>query len=473
MMGLRVRMAVSYVLVTLAAVLVVEAVLIAVASSAIGDKASERDLLNAAHSTAVNIAGKYAGEVAATGRLPAEAGPATTTEAPQGKPAPATIGASGDLVIPSLAGPCTPAGRDSTVQLLVSASTRRVLSSSYPACYPVGELGPPAATSSARQGTRHGVAWAVQPVVVAEVKQDGRVYVQAPLVDTPGGLHLANVRPLVTPGLAVLAGAVPVGLLFGYATMHRPVRRLRRLADATRALADGDLDRRVTVTGRDEMSTVEQSVNRMAEQLSQALAAERALAGAHARLAERARIARELHDSVAQQLFSLRLLAGGIDRALPADSPLRPHIQSVERSADAAGRDLRALLLELRPVELAGGGLTGALEQLRDAYRGRLGVDVTARLADLDLSADLEHALLRIAQESLANAVRHGGATEICVELSADRLSIKDNGGGFDPDAPASGMGLALMRERAAEVGAALTVTSQPGAGTTVEVRLP
>jgi two-component system, NarL family, sensor histidine kinase LiaS len=466
-------MAVSYVLVTLAAVLVVEAVLIAVASTTIGATASERDLVNAAHSTALDIAKKYGGEVAATGHLPAEAAPATTTEAPRDKPRPATIGGSGDLVIPDLSGSCTAAGRASTLQLLVSVSSGRVLSSSYPACYPIGEPGPAEATSSARQGTRDGVAWAVQPVVVAEVKQDGRVYVQAPLVDTSGGLSLANVRPLVTPGLAVLAGAVPVGLLFGYATMHRPVRRLRRLAETTRALADGDLDRRVAVTGRDEVSTVERSVNRMAEQLSQALAAERALAGAHARLAERARIARELHDSVAQQLFSLRLLAGGIDRALPADSPLRPQIQSVQRSADAAGQDLRALLLELRPVELAGGGLGGALEQLCAAYRSRLGVQVSTRLEEVELTADREHALLRIAQESVANAVRHGRASEISVELSAERLSIKDNGGGFDQDAPVTGMGLALMRERAAEVGAELIVTSRPGAGTTVEARLP
>jgi signal transduction histidine kinase len=107
------------------------------------------------------------------------------------------------------------------------------------------------------------------------------------------------------------------------------------------------------------------------------------------------------------------------------------------------------------------------------AYRGRLGVAVSAQLEEVDLTADRERALLRIAQESFANAIRHGGATEIAMELSAGRLSIKDNGAGFDPDAPAGGMGLALMRERAAEVGAELTVTSQPGAGTTVEIRLP
>jgi signal transduction histidine kinase len=472
-MGLRVRVAVSYVLVTLGAVLVVEAVLIGFASSVIGAKTSERDLVNAAHSTAVNIASKYASELTATGHLVAEADSATTVDPPQGKAAAATIGSTGDLVIPDVRGSCTAAGRESTLLVLLSVADGRVLSSSYPGCYPVGKPGPSLPGDGSTQGVRDGVAWAMQPVVVAGQKQDGRVYVQAPLVDTSGGFRLGNVRPLVNPGLVVLAAAVPVGVLFGYATMHRPVRRLGRLAEATRALADGDLDRRVTVTGRDEVSTVEESVNRMAEQLSQALAAERALAGAHARIAERARIARELHDSVAQQLFSLRLMAGGIDRALPRDSPLRPQIASVQRSADAAGRDMRALLLALRPVELADTGLTGALSQLCDSYRHRLGVTVTAELDEVALPADREHALLRIAQESFANAVRHGRAAEISVALVPGRMTIQDDGGGFDPRAPATGMGLALMRERAAEVGGELAVTSSPGAGTTVEVRLP
>jgi signal transduction histidine kinase len=248
--------------------------------------------------------------------------------------------------------------------------------------------------------------------------------------------------------------------------------RLRRLAETTRALADGELDRRIPVRGRDELARLEDSVNRMAEQLSRALIAERELAGAHARTVERARIARDLHDSVSQELFSLRLLATGVHRALPDGSPLRIQVESMARSAGTASREMRALLLELRPVALAEAGLPVALDQLAQAYRTRLGIPVTADVEDVAWTAEQEHALLRIAQEAVGNAVRHGQPETLSIELRSGVLTVHDDGAGFDPAAATAGLGLALMRERATEIGAQLTITSAPGAGTTVEVRL-
>ncbi len=436
-MGLRVRVAVSFVLVTLGAVVVVEALLIGIfAPPVIGSQVDERSRIERVRVDASDLAVKVA----------------------DGHTVPATDA------------PCGPGARGGPVSLVLSAQ-RRIVASSYPACFPLGgpvpalAAGADPATKPAGSGKTHdgAIVWALLPV------DDRIVYVQEPF-STGTKTRLGDVRPLVVPGLVVLGAALPVGLLFGYVSMGRPVRRLRRLAETTQALADGDLDRRVPVRGRDELAQLEDSVNRMAHQLSQALAAERELAAVHARTVERARIARELHDSVSQELFSLRLLASGLHRALPDDSPLRPQLESMARSAGTATREMRALLLELHPVGLDGGGLAAALDQLATAYRSRLGIAVTADVEDGALTADREHALLRIAQEAVANAVRHGHPDTVQIVLREGVLSVRDNGSGFDLAVPSAGLGLALMRERADGIGARLTITTAPGQGTTVEV---
>jgi signal transduction histidine kinase len=432
-MGLRVRVAVSFVLVTLGAVLVVEALLIGIfAPPVIGAQVDERSQLDQVRAEVADAALKV----------------------------------SNGAKIPTSTAPCT-AGS----MTLVLLPDRQIVQSSQPTCYPVGSLAP---TPPGRDGTSGAGKTPDGPVVWAK-KTVGvhTIYLQRPARVGASAARLGDVRPLVVPGLVVLVVALPVGLLFGYVSMQRPVRRLRRLAETTRALADGDLSRRIPVRGRDELAQLEDSVNRMAEQLSLALAAERDLAAAHARTVERARIARELHDSVSQELFSLRVLASGLHRALPGDSPLRPQLESMVRSAGTATREMRALLLELRPAALDEAGLAAALDQLAEAYRTRLGITITTRIATVPLTAEQEHALLRIAQEAVANAVRHGSPQTLTITLESGGLTVTDDGAGFDVSTTTNGMGLALMRERAAEIGARLTVTSASGAGTMVTVELP
>ena len=436
-MGLRVRVAVSFILVTLGAVLVVGALLIGIfAPPVIDAQVDERSQVNQVRAEAADAARKV--ENGAT--------------------------------IPTSTAPCT----TGTVALLLDRN-RRIVQSSHPTCYPVGALAPtpPGGDGTSGVGTSGAGKTPDGPVVWALQSTGAQtIYLQRPAHTGAAGARFGDVRPLLLPGLVVLVAALPVGLLFGYVSMQRPVRRLRRLVETTQLLADGDLSRRVPVRGRDELARLEDSVNRMAEQLSRALAAERELAGAHARAVERARIARELHDSVSQELFSLRVLASGLHRALPGDSPLRPQVESMTRSAGTATREMRALLLELRPVALAEAGLPAALDQLAEAYRTRLGSTVTTRIDEVALTAGQEHALLRIAQEAVANAVRHGNPENLTIELGPRGLTVADDGAGFDISAIKNGMGLALMRERAAEIGARLTVTSAPGAGTVVTVEL-
>jgi signal transduction histidine kinase len=230
----------------------------------------------------------------------------------------------------------------------------------------------------------------------------------------------------------------------------------------------------VPVSGGDEVAQLEGNFNRMAERLDAAMATERQLAGA----TERARIARELHDAISQDLFSLRLLAGGVRKALPDGSPLRPEVEAMEQTATATMHEMQALLLELRPVALEDAGLVAALEELCRAYRERLGMTVEADLDPVELAPPAEHAVLRIVQEALANAVRHAQPNRVRLRLHHQdgqvAVTVSDDGAGFDPArAERHGMGLGLMRERVAELGGSFQLESTPGQGTSVQVLLP
>lgn len=497
-MGLWVRMAVSYMLVTFGAVLLVETVLIGIyAPRLVSDKVNEQNLLTDARTNAGALAMKLSSRATATDGLGFPAGVRTTTSGASPTPSPTS---SPDF-LPSRSGNCLDAAKSPVLDLLLDIDGS-VLSSSFPDCYsphhpapplPGAGAGPAGASGVGQTAGGDRVAWARAPVVQAPrhtfesdtvsgaaglveipgAHQVATLYEQRQVTADAGGVRLGNVRPMLLPGLVVLASAVPVGLLFGFVSMRRPVHRLRRLAATTQALASGDLDQRVQVSGRDELSHLEADVNRMAERLSTALAKERALAETRARTNERARIARDLHDSVSQGLFSLRLLAGGAARALPADAPLHHQLRQLEETAATTTHEMQAMLLQLRPAALADAVLAEALEHVAQTYRQRVGVQVHTDLVPVILTPQRADALLRIAQEALANAVRHGHPSQLTLTLTDSLLRIADNGRGFDAGAPTLGMGLTLMRERATEVGAALTLTSAPGAGTTIEVRLP
>jgi signal transduction histidine kinase len=141
--------------------------------------------------------------------------------------------------------------------------------------------------------------------------------------------------------------------------------------------------------------------------------------------------------------------------------------------------EMRALVLDLHPSALTDKGLGLALEDLCASYRARLGIEVTARVEPVELDAAAQHAVLRVAQEAMANAARHADATTVRLELRAvaggAMLEVADDGRGFDTD-PASattgGVGLRLMRERISELGGELALDSVPGSGTTVRALL-
>jgi signal transduction histidine kinase len=204
-----------------------------------------------------------------------------------------------------------------------------------------------------------------------------------------------------------------------------------------------------------------------------------------ATLVERQRLARDLHDSVSQALFSMTLHASAAERHLAAAGadPAGPAAEQVARLREltaGALAEMRALIFELRPGALAEEGLAAAIGKQAAALSARTGVPVDVRTPAerVPLEPAVEEHLYRLALEALNNAVKHAGPARMAVALEAGdgglRLVVTDDGAGFDPAVPRPGhLGLSTMRERAAALGGTLVVDSAPGRGTRVEVTVP
>jgi signal transduction histidine kinase len=194
---------------------------------------------------------------------------------------------------------------------------------------------------------------------------------------------------------------------------------------------------------------------------------------------ERNRVARDLHDAATQTLFSLVLMARAAALST-RDESARSAILEFERRTTLALQELRGLVHALRPKSLERDGLAATLTDHADALRSsgaRVVVDVAAGVR---LPLETEHALLRIAQEALHNAMRHAPGAALRVTLRADTkvvtLRIRDDGPGFDAASlphTRRGIGLATMRERAHEIGGRLEIEARAGGGTTVTVTVP
>ncbi len=197
--------------------------------------------------------------------------------------------------------------------------------------------------------------------------------------------------------------------------------------------------------------------------------------GQAAAATERSRLARDLHDSVTQSLFAASLKAEAIRRRWePTSEEARTNVQDVERLARGALAEMRTLLMEMRPATLAEASLPTLVEQLTAAAGGSSRVEVHLDVRPGEQPPqEVGEALFRIAQESLQNVSRHSGAGEAWVMLDMSgpvvRLSVRDDGRGFDEaKVTPEHLGLAIMRERAADAGVDVSVESEPGRGTTV-----
>lgn len=191
---------------------------------------------------------------------------------------------------------------------------------------------------------------------------------------------------------------------------------------------------------------------------------------------ERQRLARELHDTIAQTLAGTVLLAQRARRELATGALSDATLGSLEDAAREALTETRTLVAGSAPVEL-GAGLAGALEVLAERFRRESGASITVSVAlDAPLQRDAEVALLRCAQEGLANVRKHAGASTVAVTLDGDGadavLRVTDDGRGLDPAAIPDGFGLSGLRARLALVGGSLAVSGS-ARGTVIEARLP
>jgi signal transduction histidine kinase len=290
------------------------------------------------------------------------------------------------------------------------------------------------------------------------------------------GFQLPLALALSAMALLVLVVA-PMGAGFGVLTMRGTVHRLQKLLAATRALAEGDFSRRVEPRGGDEVAELQRQFNAMAEQLQAALRAQQELTARNVRLEERGLIARDLHDSVSQHLFSLRMRLAGLGVRHADDAALREQLSSLSAIADEVIRQMRSLLLELRPPSMEGLDLAAGLRELAEAYGSRLDIAVQVRIDSVTLTTGAEHALLRVAQEALANAARHSGGDHVQVGLrtvdGTVELRVVDNGHGFEVAADRHGLGLKLIDERVRDLGGRLKLESGPERGTSLTVVVP
>ncbi|MGB3306561.1 MAG: sensor histidine kinase [Thermomicrobiales bacterium] len=255
-----------------------------------------------------------------------------------------------------------------------------------------------------------------------------------------------------------IGAAVAVAIALGYRTLYRESEERRRLI-------------------HELMSTRQELAERERE------------AGI---LSERARLAREIHDTVAQGLSSIQILLHAAERA-DASRPGIEHIRLARETASMNLAETRRFIEELTPVALQEQTLTGALRRLAEATRDQVavndrkdgsGLDVSVRISGdvVSLPMTIETALLRVAQAALTNVVRHAHARHAAMTLTymhdAVSLDVVDDGIGFDPllvpSVQATGMhrsfGLVAMRDRVEDLGGTLTVESRPGEGTAVAV---
>ncbi len=259
-------------------------------------------------------------------------------------------------------------------------------------------------------------------------------------------------------------------------------------------IARGDYRVRVEPGSEDELGWLEEQLNHMADQLESSVTSLREMAeqnrrlgeeaGRGAVLEERMRLARDLHDTVNQQLFVLAMRAAALKNRLKKDSgeakKLIPEMEKLEEMARLAHSQIRELILQIRPVTLENEGLGQALEEYVNNTAESEGWQVTTRI-DHSIRPDgmVSESLFRIAQEALNNISKHASAKKVEVSLGWEGDNIKfeigDNGAGFDPRKAIrpTAVGLSGIRERTKDIGGRLEIKSAPGEGTKICVMVP
>jgi NarL family two-component system sensor histidine kinase LiaS len=288
---------------------------------------------------------------------------------------------------------------------------------------------------------------------------------------------------LIVVGL--FAGVVGTG--FGFWTARRLTRRLRVISDAADGWSRGEFHRLAVDESPDEIGQLARRLNLMARELQELVALRQNLASAE----ERNRLARDLHDTVKQQVFATAMQIGAARVLVERDVvAAQNRLIQAEQLARSAQVELTAILEKMRPgsyaVPTAAKNLQSTLHERLETWSRQNSIAVEADLERLALVSNATHqAISRIVQEALSNIARHSGATHVAIRVletprnghdGSDEselvLSICDNGRGFDSGSVVAGMGLQNMRERAEALPSGkFRVRSASGQGTQLEIR--
>ncbi len=320
------------------------------------------------------------------------------------------------------------------------------------------------------QGT-DGTLVAIAPIVGEQGNVQGALVMKIarldPLQVLSGFLGLIVVSMIVVTTIAAITG-----MASGYLTARGLTRRLKSLSAAADKWSRGDFSILTHDDSGDELGQATRQLNRMAEQLQNLLQTRQKLAT----LEERNRLARDLHDSVKQQVFAIGMQLGATKVLLKRDvNAAETRLDETEKLVRQAQQELTSLIRELRPAALEGKGLAVALRDLATQWAGQTDIVANVRVEDIQpLSLAVEEALFRVAQEALANVARHSKATLVQIILTTTEetvtLSISDNGQGFDAARPEYRMGVGLfsMQERLKVLGGEAQIESTPGKGTRI-----
>lgn len=306
--------------------------------------------------------------------------------------------------------------------------------------------------------------------------EDGRV------VGALGGV--VQLPDLTWPLIGIVAGsavaliipAAILGTIFGFLTAWGITRRIQRLGQAAQSWSQGDFSTEVKDRSKDELGQLTRELNSMAGELENLIQAR----GELATLETRNRFARDLHDSVKQQVFATSMQIAAA-RAFVNKSPeeAEDHLAQAHELVRQAQKELNVLIHEMRPAALGDKGLAKALREY--ALKWSEGSEIPSEIhvqGERVIPLEIEQTIFRVAQEALANVAKHSAATKVELDLiyKPDDLTLRvtDDGQGFDSaQNPGEGFGLQSMRERSARRGGCVNVESAPGKGTRVTCVVP
>ncbi len=278
------------------------------------------------------------------------------------------------------------------------------------------------------------------------------------------------------PDLPVfLFTSILVGFVFGSLLASGFTRRIQNLIEFTSRWGRGDFSRIDNIREGDEIGELSLALNQMVARLAELIEGEKQLAV----LEERNRFARDLHDSVKQQIFSISMNLGAI-KTIMQTNPKKAADQ-LDITADIAKQarnELSALIYTLMPAQLEQQALELALQEYIHVWEKNSGISVVYRSlgSKKEIDQETEQSIFRIVQEALANISRHSKATatSVMLEYAAEflKLQVSDNGIGYDPHTVKKGLGLRSISERVAENGGEMEVDSGES-GTTITLRFP